>query len=395
MFKKFITLLLVFSVLMQSTVVDGNTMDVETAAEASQLEISAKAFVLMEADTGQIIVMENATERLSPASITKLMTLYLIFEALDEGRIKLDDLVTTSEYAKSMIGSKVFLEAGETQTVDTMIKCIAVASGNDASVAMAEHIAGTEASFVELMNEKAKELGLQNTHFVDCCGLSNSDEHYMSAEDVAILSRKLTTEFPQIYDYSTIWMENITHVTRNGSKEFCLSSTNKLLKQYEWATGLKTGSTDKAKYCLSATATKEGVSMIAVVMAATDYKVRFSDAAKLLEYGFNMCKVYRDEEKSVLSEVKVIGGEKEMVAGYVDGDFSYMSTDNSNLDTIDKKLKYKNEIHAPIKKGDIIGKIEYYLDGEKIGEKDILAKESVHKAGFWYVLKKTFKKLLL
>lgn len=395
MFRKLITLLLVFLMFTNVMAVNGNMTLMPVDAEPQSLEISAKAFVLMEASTGKIIVSENAAEKLSPASITKLMTLYLIFEALEEGRIKLDDLVTTSEYAKSMIGSKVFLETGETQTVDTMIKCIAVASGNDASVAMAEHISGTEAEFVKLMNNKATELGLTNTHFVDCCGLSNSDEHYMSAEDVAILSRELTTDFPQIFDYSTIWMENITHITRNGSKEFCLSSTNKLLKQYEWATGLKTGSTDKAKYCLAATATKEGVDMIAVVMAATDYKVRFSDAAKLLEYGFNVCSVYKDTENNNLSEVKVVGGEKEMVAGYVDGDFSYMSTDGSNLDTIDKKIRYKNEINAPIKKGDVIGEVEYYLDGEKIGSSNILAKESVAKAGFMHVFTNVLKKMLL
>ncbi len=390
------TLLLVFLMITNVVVVNGKDVNVEVAAEPKGLEISAKAFVLMESSTGEIIASNNLDERLSPASITKLMTLYLIFEELEKNNIELDDLVTTSANAKSMTGSKVFLEEGETQTVEVMIKCIVIASGNDASVAMAEHISGTEAEFVIRMNEKAKELGLENTHFIDCCGLSNSDEHYMSAKDVAILSRALTTKYPQVFEYSRIWMENITHVTRNGSKEFCLSSTNKLIKQYEWATGLKTGSTDKAKYCLAATASKDGVDMIAVVMGATDYKVRFTDAAKLLEYGFSSCRVYLDEDdNNKLSGVDIVGGEKKKITGYVEGAFSYLSTDGSNLDAIDKKIVYKDKIVAPVEKGDIIGEIVYYLDGEKIGEKKIHASESVNKAGFSFVFVETLKKILL
>ncbi len=393
--KKLISLLLVFSMITNVCVAYAVTPDIEVAAEPVGLEISAKAFVLMEASTGEIIVSNNADERLSPASITKLMTLLLIFDDLKAGKIKLDDVVTTSEYAKSMTGSKVFLETGETQTVETLIKCIAVASGNDASVAMAEYISGTEAEFVKRMNEKAVSLGLENTHFLDCCGLSDSDEHYMSAKDVAILSRELTTKHPQIFEYTGIWMENITHVTKQGSKEFCLSSTNKLLKQYEWATGLKTGSTSKAKYCLSATATKNGVDMIAVIMGASDYKVRFTDAAKLLEYGFNSCRVYKDADNNEISGVKLLGGEKEMVRGYVEGDFSYLSTDGSDVNNVDKKVKLNDELKAPIKKGDIIGKIEYYLNGEKIGEANILSGESVEKAGFGFSFIITLKKMLL
>ncbi len=393
--KKIISLLLVFLMVANVCVVSGETLDIPVATEPAGLEISAKAFVLMEASTGKIIVENNADERLSPASITKIMTLLLIFNELEAGKIKLDDMVTTSEYARSMTGSKVFLETGETQTVETMIKCIAVASGNDASVAMAEFISGTEAEFVNKMNEKAVELGLENTHFVDCCGLSDSDEHYMSARDVAILSRELTVKYPEIFEYTGIWMENITHVTKQGSKEFCLSSTNKLLKQYQWATGLKTGSTSKAKYCLSATASKDSVDMIAVIMAATDFKIRFSEAAKLLEYGFNSCKVYKDTEKNNISGVKVNGGEKELVGGYAEGGFSYLSTDGSNVDNVNKKVRLNDELKAPVKKGDIIGKIEYYLNDKKIGEVNVLAKENIDKAGFMFVLKETFRKMLL
>lgn len=395
MIKKTLSLLLVFLMLVNNIDIGANTTSIETNTEPVGLNISAKAFVLMEASTGTVIASNNENERLSPASITKLMTLLLIFEDLSSGKIKLDDVVTTSEYARSMTGSKVFLETGETQTVDTMIKCIAVASGNDASVAMAEFLSGTEAEFVKRMNEKAISLGLDNTHFVDCCGLSDSDEHYMSAADVAKLARELTTKYPNIFNYTKIWMENITHVTKKGSKEFCLSSTNKLLKQYEWATGLKTGSTSKAKYCLAATATKEDVDMIAVVMAADNYKIRFTDAAKLLDYGFNNCSVYKDDDYGELSEVKIIGGEKEYISGYVKDNFSYLSTDGSNLDSITKKYKYEDEIKAPIEKDDVIGYVEYYKNDEVIGEVEILANENVDKAGFKFTLMKVLKKILL
>lgn len=259
----------------------------ETAAAimadtAPDLGITAKAAILMEADTGTVIYEKNATERLSPASITKVMTLILIFDAIESGQITLQDEVTTSAYAKSMGGSQVFLEEGEKQTVETLIKCIVVASGNDASVAMAEYICGSEAEFVNRMNERAAGLGMAETHFEDCCGLTESATHLTSAKDVALMSRELITKYPQIHDYSSIWMENIVHVTEKGSSEFGLANTNKLLKQYEYCNGLKTGSTSIAKYCLSATATKDGISLIAVVMAAPDYKVRFSEAKAML-----------------------------------------------------------------------------------------------------------------
>lgn len=192
--------------------------------------LQSPSAVLMEASTGQIIYEKNADEKRSPASITKIMTLILIFDALDSGKIKLTDEVVTSAHAKSMGGSQVFLEEGEVQTVDTLIKCIVIASGNDASVAMAEYIAGTEDEFVKMMNERAAGLGMTNTHFEDCCGLTESGTHVTTARDIALMSRELINKYPQIHNYSTIWMENITHVTKQGTKEFGLSNTNKLLK---------------------------------------------------------------------------------------------------------------------------------------------------------------------
>ena len=230
--------------------------------------VSSPSVILIESSTGQVIYELNSTERRSPASITKIMTLLLTFEAIHQGKISLTDQVTTSEYASSMGGSQVYLAAGETQTLDTMIKCIAVSSGNDASVAVAEHIAGSEEAFVDMMNKKAEELGMADTRFEDCCGLTDSDGHYTSALDVATMSRELTTKYPEVFDYTTIWMEDITHETRQGTSNFTLSSTNKLLKQYQWTTGLKTGSTSKAKYCFSATASKDGIDLIAAKSAA-------------------------------------------------------------------------------------------------------------------------------
>ena len=259
----------------------------------ADLGITAQACVLMEADTGQIIYEKNSTQRLSPASITKIMTLILIFEALEDGKITLQDEVTTSAYAKSMGGSQVFLEEGEKQTVETLIKCIVVASGNDASVAMAEYICGSEQEFVRQMNEKAAQLGMEDTHFTDCCGLTDSQDHYTSAKDVAVMSRELSVKYPQIHNYSSIWMEDITHVTSQGTSTFTLANTNKLLRQYEGCNGLKTGSTSLAKYCLSATAVRDDIELIAVIMAAPDYKVRFSEAAALLNYGFSHCTLYK------------------------------------------------------------------------------------------------------
>lgn len=233
--------------------------------------MSAPSAILMEASTGQIIYEKEADKKRPPASVTKVMTLLLIFDAIESGKIKLEDEVTTSEYAASMGGSQVFLEPGETQTVDTMIKCISVASANDACVAMSELIAGSEEEFVVQMNERAKKLGMKNTVFKNCNGL-DTEGHETTARDIALMSRELITKYPQIRDYCTIWMENITHTTKKGTSEFGLSNTNKLIKHYEYATGLKTGSTSKAKFCVSATAEKDGMELIAVIMAQKTVK---------------------------------------------------------------------------------------------------------------------------
>ena len=354
--------------------------------------IASPSAVLMEASTGQIIYEKDAGLRRSPASITKIMTLLLIFDQLESGKIHLTDEVFTSAHAKSMGGSQVFLEEGEVQTVDTLIKCIAVASGNDASVAMAEHIAGSEEAFVELMNQKAEKLGMMDTRFEDCCGLTASDGHYTTAKDVALMSRELITKHPEIYDYTKIWMEDITHTTKKGSTPFTLSSTNKLLKQYPYTTGLKTGSTDKAKYCLSATANKDKIDLIAVVMAAPDYKIRFQDAAKLLDYGFSISNLYIDENKEKLTAEVVTGGVGEEAEIGFRSEFRYLDLQGNDMSQIRKELKLPESVEAPVRKGDIAGKAVYVLNGKEIGSVEILFLQSVEKAGYRDYVKKVFAK---
>jgi len=370
-----------------------NVKVVETTVN---LGITAKAAVLMEASTGTVIFEQQADERLSPASITKIMTLILIFDAIESGRITLQDEVRTSAYAKSMGGSQVFLEEGEIQTVETLIKCIVVASGNDASVAMAEHLCGSETEFVNQMNQRAKSLGMENTNFEDCCGLTESDNHYTTARDVAIMSRELITKYPQIKQYSTIWMENIVHNTAQGSKEFGLANTNKLLKQYEWCTGLKTGSTSKAKYCLSATADKNGIELVAVIMAAPDYKIRFAEAMTLLNYGYGVCRLYTDDNTDILPEIPINGGVKDYVFAEYSSKFSYLDLEGNDLSGVTKELVFDdNGINAPIKKGDKVGVVKYYLNGVEIGEVDIVSKDSIKKAGFFDYIKKTLENFAL
>ena len=351
----------------------------EEATDGDVLSISAPSAILMEASTGTILYEKDAHTILHPASITKIMTLILIFDALSAGKIQLDDVVTVSEHAASMGGSQVFLEPGETQTVDTMIKCISIASANDACVAMSEFICGSEEAFVAQMNERAKGLGMTDTTFVNCCGL-DVDGHMTSAYDVSLMSRELITKYPQIHDYCTVWMENITHVTAKGSSEFGLTNTNKLIKQYSYATGLKTGSTGLAKYCVSATAKKDDVELIAVVMAAPDHKVRFSDATALLNYGFAKCQVYTDENKDALAPLPVSGGTQKQVALSYASPFHYVDTTGADLSTITKEYELPEQTSAPIKKKDTAGKVIYKLNGAEIGSVPILYDASVSKA---------------
>lgn len=367
--------LLVFSLFLPSS-----TAAAEETAELSG--VVSPSYVLMEPETGTVICGKEKDTRRSPASVTKIMTLLLIFDSLEKGSLSLEDTVTTSVYAKSMGGSQVYLEEGEIQSVETLIKCIVIASGNDASVAMAEHIAGSEQEFVKMMNDRAAGLGMKNTHFEDCCGLTDSDGHYTTAYDIALMSRELILKYPEVLEYSSVWMETITHVTRQGSKEFGLTNTNKLIRSYDGCRGLKTGSTSKAKFCLSAVAERDGLSLIAVVMAAPDSRTRQKDASALLDYGFSRCRLYEDPDPGAIGELKVKNGISETVPLEYEGVFRYVDTKGGDLSGITRKTAIPDEVEAPVKKGEAAGELIYMKDGKELGSIRILYGGSVRKAEY-------------
>lgn len=379
------------SLLLTVSVLWGSAATVRAAGP----EITAPSAVMIEASTGQVIYEKNAGERRSPASITKIMTLLVIFDYLDNGKVKLDDQIRVSAHAQSMGGSQVYLEEGEIQTLETLIKCIAVASGNDAAVAAAEYVAGTEEEFVYLMNQRAAGLGMADTHFEDCCGLTDSDGHYTTARDVAVMSRELITKYPKVFDYTKIWMEDITHTTNRGSEIFTLSSTNKLLKSYEWATGLKTGSTSKAKFCLSATAKKDGMELIAVVMGAEEGKIRFAEAITLLNYGYSVSHIYEDKNEDALPDVPVKGAVRQETAVGYGGPFRYLDTTGQNMDGVEKIISLPEQVQAPVRAGDVAGEAIYLLAGNKLGSVPILFKEDVPEAVYRDFVRKTFQGFLL
>lgn len=396
--KRFLTVLTCVFLLVQQTgtVWAADILQFEEALDSTQNtedterkedKVSAPSAILMEASTGKVIYEKNADEQRHPASVTKIMTLLLIFDALKDGKIALEDRVTVSEYAASMGGSQVFLEPGEEQTVDTMIKCIAVASANDASVAMAEFVWGSEEEFVKHMNERAKDLGMDQTCFINCNGL-DTEGHMTTARDIALMSRELILTYPQIRDYSSIWMENITHTTAKGNSEFGLTNTNKLIRQYAYATGLKTGSTGEAGFCVSATAEKNQMQMIAVIMGAKDSKSRFQDAVALLDHGFASCVKYTDDGLEEIKPVKVEGGMKEQVDVKQKEAFSYIDTQGSDLTAIEKNYKMENNLKAPVKSGDKAGSVVYTLEGKTIGSIDIITVENVREATYISVLEK-------
>lgn len=387
--KRFQTLLIGLMIILNfictpAEVYADNEEQTENTQNTSEtaVEVSAPSVILMEASTGTVIFEKDADTERPPASVTKIMTMLLIFDALESNQIQLEDQVTVSEYAASMGGSQVFLEPGEVQTVDTMIKCIAVASANDACVAMAEYICGNEEEFVNRMNERAAELGMVNTHFVNCNGL-DEEGHMTSARDIALMSRELINKYPQVHDYSMIWMDNITHATKKGTSEFGLTNTNKLVRQYEYATGLKTGSTGNAKFCVSATAEKNGIELIAVVMAAENSKDRFADAVKMLDYGFGKCQLYTDESNDGLKSVSVENGVKDTVEIRRKDPFSYLDTNGVNINEIERTVKMKEKIQAPLKEGDTVGEIVYTLDNSEIGRMAVVAAEDIKEATFF------------
>ncbi len=350
---------------------------------AAQL-VTAPSAILMEASSGQVLYELNADEKLPIASVTKTMTMLLIMEALDSDKIKLTDKVPTSEYAASMGGSQVFLEPGEEMTAEDMLKAIAVASGNDAAVAMAEFIAGTESAFVEMMNKRASELGCKNTHFINCNGLDETSEHHSSARDVAIISRELL-KHPKILEYTSIWMDSL----RGG--EFGLSNTNKLIRFYKGANGLKTGSTSIAKYCLSAAAKRDGMQLIAVVFAAPTSAERFGSASKLLDYGFaNYSVVNAAEKVGEFEKLTVIGGKTDFITPVADKTVNFI-VKKGNKDKIEISTSFDEPLRAPIAKNQKIGTATLTIGGEKVAVCDILSADEVGRMNistmFWEMFK--------
>lgn len=353
----------------------------------SPLTLSSKSAVLMDGATGTVLYEKNAHEAMPPASVTKVMTLLLIYEAEDAGKFGWEDTVQVSEHAASMGGSQVFLEAGETQTAADMTKCIAIASANDAAVAMAEFIAGSEEAFVERMNHRAEELGMKDTHFVNACGL-DVDGHETSAYDIALMSRELMTNFPEIRDYTTTWQDSITHKTRKGETEFGLTNTNKLIKWYEGATGLKTGSTGKALYCLSGTAERNGLELIGVVMAAPDFKVRFQEVMKLLDFGFANYSVEKGlPAGKEVARIPVTKGNKNDVGAVVKDEFSMLMKKDGAGDW-ETRTETLPSLDAPVAKGEKVGELVYLINGEEAGRTALVTAEDMPKASIQTMLQR-------
>lgn len=360
------------------------------AAENDPLPLESRSAVLMDAGTGTVLYEKNSHAAMPPASVTKIMTLLLIYEAERDGRFDWSDMVQVSEHAASMGGSQVFLEAGETQTAADMTKCIAIASANDAAVAMAEFVCGSEEAFVEKMNQRAKELGMEDTSFQNACGL-DTEGHVASAYDIALMSRELLTNFPEIQEYTTTWQDTILHKTAKGESEFGLTNTNKLIKWYEGTTGLKTGSTGKALYCLSGSAERNGLHLIGVVMAAPDFKVRFQETMKLLDYGFANYRAEKGLPKGeAVTEIPVTKGEKERVSAVVGEEISILLEKEQGSDW-ETRLEVLPSLHAPIKAGERVGELVYLVQGEEVGRTPLVTAEDVERANLYTMLERMLK----
>ena len=341
------------------------------AAIGQTLDIKAKSVVLMEPNTGKVLYESNSDEKLPPASITKIMSLLLVMEAIDRGDISLETVVTASAHACSMGGSQICLEPGETMTVNDLLKAAVIASANDACVALGETVAGSEEGFVALMNERANELGMTNTHFVNCTGL-DAEEHLTTAYDVALMSSALI-KHDLIKDYSTVWMDTL----RDGKSE--LVNTNKLVRFYEGTTGLKTGTTSTARYCLSATAERNGLELVAVVMAGESSNDRFGGAKKLLDYGFanyNYSSIDAGLEEK--PKIQVLKGTQKTVEILPQGTLNVLLPKTAS-GNIERKTVLSDSVTAPVKKGDILGTVTVTLNGEQLGEIALVAKEDVKR----------------
>ncbi len=362
------------------------SFSIHAAEDTNTLNLDCKSAVLMEASTGEILYEYNPDEPLPPASVTKVMTLLLVMEAIDGGNLALTDNVQVSENAASMGGSQVFLEPGETMSVEDLLKSVVIASANDAAVALGEHIAGSEEAFISKMNARANELGMKNTTFENATGLDDdTSNHLTSARDIALMSRELM-KHETILNYTTIWMDTI----RNG--EFGLTNTNRLIRFYNGANGLKTGSTAKARFCISATAKRDNMQLIAVVMGSPTRDIRNECAKKMLDFGFANYSIAEIEEGSV-GDVKLLGGVKNSFSTvYPSISMLVGKGQNKNIET---HVNIVESYSAPIKAGEKVGEIVYTLNGNEIGKVDITSAESVEKISFWGLFANMLKKYLL
>ena len=376
--KKIISFLLVFVLLLSVLCLPAN------AAEFAE-EITAKSAVLMDAATGKVLFEYNADEALPPASVTKIMTLLLVFEAIDGGALKLTDMVTASETAASMGGTQIYLEPGEKMCVEDLIKSVVISSANDAACALAEHIAGSESAFVARMNERACELGMVNTNFENTNGLDDTTKnHVTSARDIAIMSRELM-KHEKIFDYTTVWMDTV----RNG--EFGLSNTNRLLRTYSGCTGLKTGSTSKAKFCISATAKRGDLSLIAVVMGAPTRDERNALAAKLLDFGFASYALFSEGE-AALDEITLTGGVKNTLK--IKKEACSALLEKADIAKITTVYDIPESVPAPVKKGDVIGTVTYKCGEAVVGKANVVADEDGERMTFFTMMWKILRAMM-
>jgi D-alanyl-D-alanine carboxypeptidase (penicillin-binding protein 5/6) len=364
-------------------------VNVRTFAAEPRFTVDAKSAIIMEASTGDVLFEQNADEKLAPASVTKVMTMLLIYEALAQDKIKWDDIVTVSAHAASMGGSQIFLEVNEQQPVRDLVKAVVIASANDAAVAMGEFISGSDSAFVDLMNQRAKDLGMLNTSFKNACGL-DADGHYTSARDIALMSRELIVKYPEVLELAQIWMDTITHKTAKGESEFGLTNTNKLIKWYNGATGLKTGSTGKALYCLSATAERDGLSLISVVLGSPTPAQRFGEVMKMFDFGFaNYMTIKGDETGTVVGQIPIQKGTADFIDAAVKEQISRVVPKGNSADGLSSEILLDAYVTAPVAAGSKCGEIVYTYNGEVIGRIDLVTKTDVGKASLFDMLRKT------
>ena len=375
------------SVLLAAFVLTTGLFTAEAAPADSGLSLSCASCLLMEKETGAILLEENSHEKLEPASVTKIMTLLLVMEAVDSGRISLDDPVAVSAYAAGMGGSQVYLKEGEQMPVSEMIKCVTVVSGNDCSVALAEHLAGSEGAFVAQMNQRAQELGMADTTFLNCTGLP-APGHLTSAHDIALMSRELILNHPKIRDYTTIWMDSI----RDGA--FGLTNTNRLVRFYQGTTGLKTGYTSSAQYCMSATAERDGMELIAVVMRSPTVGQRFEDAKALLDYGFANYSLVPVYPEAPLAPVDVLLGVQAQVQPQLERDCRLLVRKGEE-GQVGTRLSMAEDVEAPVERGQILGRLEVYVGEELRDTVPILAPEPVERLSIPGIFGRMLSKLLM